>query len=117
MEEKSKVYIRLDSDHRIIGCDGGYSVSNIRDFADWYLIDEGVGDRYNLCQSCYLEKPLTDDRGIYRYKYIGGEIIERSKEEMDADYFEVPELPTQLDFIEAQVMYTALMTDTLLEVE
>lgn len=30
---------------------------------------------------------------------------------------EAPEVPTQLDRVEAQVMYTAMMTDTLLEEE
>lgn len=94
MEEKSKVFIQVDPENRIIGCEGGYTIGNIKNLSDWVQVDEGEGDRYNLCQSCYLEKPLTDDRGIYRYKYIGGEIIERSEEEMDADYIEPEIIPT-----------------------
>jgi len=35
---------------------------------------------------------------------------------MDADYVEPTPTPSQLDIIEAQVTYTAMMTDTLLEV-
>ena len=94
MEEKSKVYIRLDSENRIISCEGGYTMQNIDDISKWTLIDEGEGDKYNLCQSNYFEKPLTDDRGIYRYKYIDGEINERSQEEMDADYVQPEIIPT-----------------------
>lgn len=93
MEEKSKVYILLDGE-KIIRCEGGYTTQNIDDISKWTLIDEGEGDKYNLCQNNYFEKPLTDDRGIYRYKYIDGEIIERSQEEMDADYVQPEIIPT-----------------------
>jgi len=41
--------------------------------------------------------------------------VERTQEEMDADYISVEPTPSQLDIIEAQVTYTAMMTDTLLE--
>lgn len=45
------------------------------------------------------------------YKYIDGEYV------YDPLPKEEPEVtPTQLDMIEAQVTYTAMMTDTLLEV-
>lgn len=53
--------------------------------------------------------------GIPRYKYIDREVIERTEAEIDADRVEPIEQPTQLDMIEAQVMYTAIMTDTLIE--
>jgi len=48
---------------------------------------------------------------IFNYKYIDGEYI----------YDPIPteaeeETPSQLDIIEAQVAYTAMMTNTLLEV-
>lgn len=117
MEEyKSKVYVRVDSGNRIIAIDGGYTIGNIKNIDEWILIAEGNGDRFNLCQSCFLDKPLMDDRGIYRYKLDGINPVERTQAEMDADYaHRPPEPPTQLDIIEAQTMYTALMTDTLLE--
>ena len=47
----------------------------------------------------------------YDYRYVDGEFIH------DPDMTPlVEEQPTQLDRIEAQVTYTAMMTDTLLEV-
>lgn len=84
--EKSKVYALTDSTGRIIHIDGGYTLSNIKDFTDWVLIDEGYGDRYNLCQGNYLPGPLMDERGIYRFKLVDGKPVERTQEEMDADY-------------------------------
>lgn len=44
-----------------------------------------------------------------------GQPVERTQEEMDADYVGPEETPSQLDRIEAQALYTALMTDTLIE--
>ena len=58
------------------------------------------------------------------YKLIGHEYVELTEEEMietqkqreiDKALFGIPQEPTQEDRIEAQVLYTALMTDTLLE--
>ena len=109
----SKVYVLPDASGRITRIDGGYTMPE--DLTGWVLIDEGTGDRYNLCQGNYLPGPLTDDRGIYRYKLVDGKPVERTQEEMDADYVEPEIMPTQLDRIEAQALYTALMTDTLIE--
>lgn len=67
------------------------------------------------------ENPLLyefDDM-IPLYKYEDGQIILRTAEEIEADRATLPEpeeTPSQLDQIEAQVTYTAMMTDTLLEV-
>ena len=51
------------------------------------------------------------DGDIYDYRYIDGEFI---YEPVSVE--PVIEAPSQLDLIEAQVTYTAMMTDTLLEV-
>lgn len=114
-EYKSKVYVKVDNKNRITEIDGGYTISNIKDFSEWIFIDEGIGTKYNLCQSNYFDKPVTDDRGIYRYKLVDGKPVERTQKEMDDDYADIPIVPTQLDRIEAQTLYTALMTDTLIE--
>ena len=93
MNDKSKVYVLCDNSGRILRIDGGYSTSNIKDVSEWTLIDEGYGDRYNLCQSNYFDKSIMDDRGIYRYKLVDGKPVERTQEEMDADYAAIPPLP------------------------
>ncbi len=88
---KSKVYALIDEQGRITRIEGSYTLPD--DLTGWEYIDEGVGDRYNLAQVHYLPKPLTDDRGVYRYKYIDGEIVERTQAEIDADYVSPAEQP------------------------
>lgn len=83
-EGLSQVYIQCDAAGRITFCDGGYSISNITDFDQWILIDEGIGDRYNLCQRNYFDSLRTSDR-ICRYKYVNGQCVLRSDEEIEAD--------------------------------
>ena len=87
----------------------------LTDLTGWVEIDSGYGDKYHHAQGNYFPKHLYDERGIYRYKLLDGQPVERTQEEMDADYVQPVSTPTQLDIIEAQVTYTAMMTDTLLE--
>ena len=97
--EKSKVYALPDAEGRITRIDGGYTLCNIKDIKSWVLIDEGYGDRYNLCQGNYFDKPLYDERGICRYKLVDGEVQERTQEEMDADYVPPEVKPTDAERI------------------
>ena len=99
--EKSKVYVLPDAEGRITRIDGGYTLDNIKDFTDWVLIDEGYGDRYNLCQGNYLDKPLNDDRGICRYKLVDGAVVERTQAEMDSDYTPPEQRPTTEQRVDA----------------
>lgn len=110
---KSRVFIFIDDNNRIIRIEGEYTLP--QDLTDWIQIDEGYGDKYNLAQSHYLDKPLMTEDGIYQYKYENKEVVERTAEELEADRKAVPVIPTQMELLEAQVFYTAAMTDTLLE--
>lgn len=92
MEEfKSKVYVYTDEKGRITRCEGGYTIGSIKDFAGWTFIDEGNGDRYNLCQSHYFEGGLYTEDGIPRYKLVEGKAQERTEEEIQADRYAIPE--------------------------
>ena len=92
-------------------------MSNISDISEWLFIDEGNGDKYNLCQSNYFDGGLYTEDGLYRYKWTGTEAVLRTEEEIAGEHNVSPApVPTQLDSIEAQVTYTVMMTDTLLEV-
>lgn len=82
---KSKVYILTDDLGRITRCEGGYTESNIKDASFWKYIDEGTGDRYNLCQSHYFDGGLYTMDGIPRYKYEGGTAVLRTDAEIEAD--------------------------------
>ena len=85
MEGKSKVYILTDLENRIIRCEGGYSISNISNVDEWILIDEGYGDKYNLCQSHYFEGGLYTEDDICRYAYEDNMIRLRTEKEIFAD--------------------------------
>ena len=85
MEEKSKVYILTDSENRIIRCEGGYTMSNITNIEDWIFIDEGYGDKYNLCQSHYFDSGLYTDDGVCRYVWEDGACRLRTEEELQAE--------------------------------
>ena len=80
--QKSKVYVLLDSSGYITRIDGGYTESNITDLENWVLIDEGYGDRYNLCQGNFFPQPIITDSGAYRYKLVGGRVSECSASEI-----------------------------------
>lgn len=82
---KSQVYIQTDEQGNVIRCDGGYSMANITGIDDWLLIDEGVGDKYNLCQSHYFEGGLFTEDGIPLYKWDGQQVVARTQEEIEAD--------------------------------
>lgn len=81
--ETSKVYILTDEHGRILRCEGGYTMSNISG-EGWVLIDEGNGDRFNLCQSHYFDS-LYDDDGVCRYVYENGAVLLRSSAEIAAE--------------------------------
>lgn len=77
-------------------------------------IDKGQGDKYAHAQSQYLQKELVDEHGRFNYKFVEGKVVEVA--EADKPTIKKPEQQaTAQDRIEAQVMYTAMMTDTLLE--
>lgn len=82
-ETASGVYVQTDEQARILRCEGGYTTP--ADLTGWMLIDEGTGDRYNLCQTHYFESGIYTADGIPRYKSVDGQPIERTDEEISAD--------------------------------
>lgn len=83
LNPKSKVYVLIDSNNYITRIEGQYSLP--LDLTGWILIDEGYGDKYNLAQTHYFDKPLITQDGIYQYKLVGTTPIERSEEEIAAE--------------------------------
>ena len=77
MNETSKVYVLTDDQSRIIRCEGGYTTP--ADLTDWVQIDEGTGDKYNLCQSHYFDGGLYTVDGIPRYALADGVPVLRSE--------------------------------------
>ena len=92
--QKSKVYVLPDSSGYITHIDGGYTIGNITDPENWVLIDEGNGDKYNLCQGNYFPQPIITDGGAYRYKLVDGKPVECTAEEIEAQEEALKPVPT-----------------------
>lgn len=109
------VYVRADDAKRITSIN---SSAFLPKTTGWMEIDSGFGDKYHHAQGNYFDKPLCDERGIYRYKayqfvdapagkiiarfFKNGEeyvILERTQEEMDADYVPPEVKPTDAERI------------------
>ena len=86
---KRKVYIQTDTEGRILRCEGGYTTPS--DLTGWIEIDEGTGDRYNLCQSHYFDGGLYTMGGIPRYKWDGSAAVLRTEEELEEDRASIPD--------------------------
>ena len=85
------VYVKADETGRIIAIN---SDAFLPALSGWVKIDEGYGDRYHHAQGNYFDKPIMDERGICRYKLVDGKPVERTQEEMDADYAPPVPVPT-----------------------
>ena len=77
------VYARIDDTGRITEIN---SSAFIADTDSWTEIDTGHSYKYHHAQGNYFTLPIMDMRGIYRYKLVDGKPVERTAEEIDADY-------------------------------
>lgn len=98
MERTYKVLVRVDAAGRVVEIN---SDAFLTDTAGWVEIDHGTGDKYHHAQGNYLPGPLMDWRGVYRYKLEGGAVVERTAEEMDADYTPPEQRPTTEQRVDA----------------
>lgn len=112
----AKVYAKIDAEGRIVRIEGGVTESLVSDGPEWILLDQGEGDRYWFCQNNYLDQSILIQPGVYRYKLADNKVTECSPEEIARQKEQYTAIPTWEDTMEAQIMYTALITDTLLEV-
>lgn len=85
------VYAKTDDAHRVVAIN---SSAFLKDTEGWTLIDEGYGDRFHHAQGNYLDKPIMNERDILCYKLVEGKPVERTQEEMDADYVQYAPVPT-----------------------
>lgn len=98
MTEPYRVFVLTDERDRILDIN---SDAFLADTAGWVQIDEGVGDKFHHAQGNYLPGPKYDERGIPRYKLVDGNAMERTTEEMDADYTPPQQKPTAEELLEA----------------
>lgn len=93
-----KVFVRVDESGRVLGINSDAFLS---DPSGWVQLDEGTGDRYHHAQNNYLPGLVYDLRGIPRYKLVDGEVVERTQEEIEADYTPPEVQPTAEELLAA----------------
>lgn len=96
MENPYIVYAKTNSNGYITAVN---SSAFLRETDGWTEIDSGYGDKYHHAQGNYFPQHIMDDRGIYRYKLVDGKPVERTQEEMDADYVPPEVKPTDAERI------------------
>lgn len=84
-----RVYALVNSNGQVISINSDAFLTD--GSTGWVKIDEGTGDRYHHAQNNYMGKPLWCEGGPARYKYVDGEIVERSQEEIDEEIASFPE--------------------------
>lgn len=113
MDESYIVYVCTDDVGHITAIN---SSAFLTDTAGWTAIDEGCGDRFHHAQGNYFTLPLYGTDGCANYKLADGTPTLRTDAEKAAEIAARPAPdPTPLDRVEAQIAYTAIMTDTMLE--
>lgn len=106
-----KVLVRADADGRVVAIN---SSAFVQDDDGWVEIDTGWGDKYHHAQGNYLPGPLMDERGLYRYKLTDGKVVERTPEEMDADWVEPEQQPDLVERLRAVEETLAAYEDMML---
>lgn len=114
-EQYNKHYVKTDGQGRIVeGWSDGPCPD--KDTAGAVCIDQEGGYQFRLTPGGEENPSLFDRQGIPLYQYEGGQVAARSEAELAADRAAIPAPgPTAAERLEAQVAYTAMMTDTLIE--
>lgn len=103
--ENYKVYIKTNTNNFVTAIN---SSAFLFDLTGWFEIDEGTGDKYHHAQGNYLPKDLTTDDGIYQYKYEGGELQERTQEDIQKERNTRPPAPEVMTLEEITAALNAL---------
>lgn len=107
MDFYNKHYIRIDSASRIIT--GFSDAFEQPEPADICISAQG-GYQFRLFADGEENPLLCDEHGVPLYSYADGKIIQRTKEELEADRPAAPEAqPTHLELLSAKVDYIAMM--------
>lgn len=84
------VYVQTDDRNRITAVN---SSAFLNDLTGWTEIDSGDDVRFMYARGNYFNPPIMDTRCVWRYKLVDGKPVERTQEEMDADYAARPAPP------------------------
>jgi hypothetical protein len=93
MDENYKVYIKTDNQNIVAVNSSAF----LTDLTDWIEIDSGQGDKYHHAQGNYFPLPIITDSGIYRYKYVNGEVVEKTEAEIETEESNLPETEPSME--------------------
>lgn len=100
-------YVKTDSNGYITAVNSSAFLS---DTAGWTEIDSGYGDKYHHAQGNYLDKPLFEEHGVPVYKFVDGEVVERTEAEIAADIVEPTYEPTDIEILNSKVDFLAMVS-------
>lgn len=115
-EHYNRHYVSVDDKGRVVDgwSDGPFPD---KDTTDAVCVNAQGGYPFRLTPDGEENPALFDRHGIPLYKLADGQAVARSETELAADRWALPAPgASQGERLEAQVAYTAMMTDTLLEV-
>lgn len=112
LENKIKVYIKIDENNCITDINSSIFLSSIEGYI---CIDEGSGDKYVHAQGNYLKKSLVDSKGRYNYKYISNKVVELTEEEKESLYPKQEPQPSREEQLEQQLLQTQALVANLQE--
>lgn len=115
-EQYNNHYVTVDDQGRIVDgwSDGPFPG---KDTTGAVCITQQGGYQFRLAPEGEENPALLDSHGVPLYKLADGQVEARGEAELAADRAALPAPgPSQSERLEAQVTYTAMMTDTLLEV-
>lgn len=107
----NKHYISIDGQNRVVDgwSDGPHPEKDTEGAA---CINDKGGYQFRLFPGGEENPALWDMDGIPLYKYEGGQVLERTPEEIGADRKAMPEpLPTEMEQMRADLDYVLVMTD------
>ena len=85
------VYVKTNASSYITGVN---SSDFLEDTAGWLKIDSGYGDKYHHAQNNYFPQPIRTMSGAYRYKFVDGQPVECTAEEIAAQEEALKPVPT-----------------------
>ena len=100
-------YVKTDSNGYITAVNSSAFLS---DTAGWTEIDSGYGDKSPHAQGNYLDKPLFEEHGVPVYKFVDGEVVERTEAEIAADIVEPTYEPTDIEILNSKVDFLAMVS-------
>ena len=103
LENKIKVYIKIDENNCITDINSYIFLNNTEDYIQ---IDEGTGDKYAHAQGNYLEKSLVDSKGRYNYRYTDSKVTELTEEEKESLFPVQEPQPNREEQLEQQLLQT-----------